>query len=188
MSLVPAAPRRGSDRDVPQHPADKALRALGPAHPATCPHGFAAPSPGCWQGRPTSASTPATPARGYAARGAGPECTDVLENRKRRPDAASGSDRVGAVELCSPKPVAGGFGEAEREGASVASGCGGEGAGLEVPEGGSEGNGVAGGVPKGGANPFRVPITIVGRRRFGGLGRDPARSRRVGRSKPASWL
>jgi hypothetical protein len=34
-----------------------------------------------------------------------------------------------------------GFGEAEREGASVASGCGGEGAGPEVPEGGSEGGG-----------------------------------------------
>jgi hypothetical protein len=27
------------------NPADKALRALGPARPATCPRGFAAPSP-----------------------------------------------------------------------------------------------------------------------------------------------
>jgi cyclic dehypoxanthinyl futalosine synthase len=65
----------------------------------------------------------------------------------------------GAGELCSPRTIAGGDGEAEREDASVASGCGGEGAGPEVPEGGSEGVGVAGGVPKGGANPFRVPIS-----------------------------
>ena len=37
-----------------------------------------------------------------------------------------------------------GFGEAEREGASAASGCGGEGAGPEVPEGGSERGGGGG--------------------------------------------
>src|ERR1700690_1156118 len=54
--------------------------------PPPAPRGYAAPSPGCWQGGPTSASAPATPARGYAARVAGPECTDVLEDRKRRPD------------------------------------------------------------------------------------------------------
>ena len=51
-----------------------------------------------------------------------------------------------------------GFGEVEREGASVASGCGGEGAGPEVPEGGSERGVVAGGGPKGEANPLRVPM------------------------------
>jgi len=44
----------------------------------------------------------------------------------------------GARRLCRRRTIAGGFGEAEREGASEASGCGGEGAGPEVPEGGSE--------------------------------------------------
>jgi hypothetical protein len=52
---------------------------------------------------------------------------------------------------------------AEREGASAASGCGGEGAGPEVPEGGSERGVVAGGGPKGGANPLRVPIAVKGK-------------------------
>jgi hypothetical protein len=53
------------------------------------------------------------------------------------------------------------FGEAEREGASVASGCGGEGAGPEVPEGGSErGGGGQVGRPKSGANPLRVSILM----------------------------
>jgi hypothetical protein len=47
--------------------------------------------------------------RGCAARVAGPECTDVLEDRKRRPDHhGQRPGRVGAGELCSPKPVAGG--------------------------------------------------------------------------------
>jgi len=36
---------------------------------------------------------PATPSRGCAARVAGPECTNVLEDRKRRPDAAPDPDR-----------------------------------------------------------------------------------------------
>ena len=71
----------------------------------------------------------------------------------------------GAGELCSRpaglRTIAGGFGEAEREGASVASGCGGEGAGPEVPEGGSERGVVAGGGPKGEANPLRVPISTT---------------------------
>jgi hypothetical protein len=94
------SPLRATRRQIRlREPADKpesmakALRALGPAHPATCPRGCAAPSPGRGQGGPTSAYTPATPARGCAARVAGPECTDVLEDRKRRPDAASGPDR-----------------------------------------------------------------------------------------------
>ena len=57
------------------------------------------------------------------------------------------------------RSVAGGFGEAEREGASEASGVGGEGVGPEVPEGGGEG--VAGweAGAEGEANPPRVPIT-----------------------------
>jgi len=67
-----------------------------------------------------------------------------------RSEPSQGShDRVGEGGLCpriggccrscqSWSQSAGGFGEAEREGASVASGCGGEGAGPEVPEGGSE--------------------------------------------------
>jgi hypothetical protein len=59
------------------------------------------------------------------------------------------------------RTIAGGFGEAEREGASAASGCGGEGAGPEVPEGGSERGVVAGGGPKGKANPFRVPMIPI---------------------------
>ena len=58
------------------------------------------------------------------------------------------------------RTIAGGFGEAEREGASVASGCGGEGAGPEVPEGGSERGGGGRGGPKGRANPLRVPISV----------------------------
>jgi hypothetical protein len=61
------------------------------------------------------------------------------------------------------RTIAGGNGEAEREGASAASGCGGEGAGPEVPEGGSERGVVAGGGPKGGANPLRVPIAVKGK-------------------------
>ncbi|MGA9656416.1 MAG: hypothetical protein WBV96_21140, partial [Polyangia bacterium] len=39
---------------------------------------------------------------------------------------------------CRRRTIAGGVGEAEREGASAASGSGGEGAGPEVSEGGSE--------------------------------------------------
>ena len=68
-------------------------------------------------------------------------------------------DARGAGELHLPHTIAGGYGEAEREGASAASGCGGEGAGPEVPEGGSERGG--GGGPKGGANPLRVPMMSV---------------------------
>jgi len=64
----------------------------------------------------------------------------------------------GAGELCSPRTIAGGHGEAEREGASVASGCGGEGAGPEVPEGGSERGGGGRWGPTGGGNPPRGPI------------------------------
>ena len=45
-------------------------------------------------------------------------------------------------------------GEAEREGASVASGCGGEGAGPEVPEGGSERGGGGGWGAEGRSEPF----------------------------------
>jgi RimJ/RimL family protein N-acetyltransferase len=56
------------------------------------------------------------------------------------------------------RTIAGGDGEAERGGASAASGCGGEGAGPEVPEGGSERGGGGGWGPKGGANPPRVPM------------------------------
>jgi hypothetical protein len=40
---------------------------------------------------------PATPSRGCAARVAGPECTNVLEDRKRRPDAAPDPDRRPSV-------------------------------------------------------------------------------------------
>jgi hypothetical protein len=47
-----------------------------------------------------------------------------------------------------------GYGEAEREGASVASGCGGEGAGPEVPEGGSERGGGGGWGAEGRSEPF----------------------------------
>jgi hypothetical protein len=72
ISQTFTASRRCTNRDAPSYTADK---------------------PGCWQGGPTSASTPATAARGCAARVAGPECTHVLEDRKRRPDAASGPDR-----------------------------------------------------------------------------------------------
>jgi hypothetical protein len=54
--------------------------------------------PGWRQGGPTSAyAAPAHPARGFAARVAGPECTHVLEDRKRRPDAAAGPDRRPSV-------------------------------------------------------------------------------------------
>jgi len=54
---------------------------------------------------------PPCPPRGYAARVAGPECTDVLEDRKRRPDGHGQRPiRVGAGGLCPPEPVAGGFG------------------------------------------------------------------------------
>jgi hypothetical protein len=70
----------------------------------------------------------------------------------------------GARRLCRRRTIAGGFGEAEREGASEASGCGGEGAGPEVPEGGSERGEVAGGGPKGEANPLRVPMRFDARR------------------------
>jgi glycine dehydrogenase len=48
--------------------------------------------------------------------------------------------------------------EAERKGASVARGCGGEGADPEVPEGGSERGGGGGWGPKGGASPLKDPI------------------------------
>jgi hypothetical protein len=65
----------------------------------------------------------------------------------------------GAGELCSPRTIAGGVGEAEREGASVASWRGGEGAGPEVPEGGSEWGGCGRVGPKCEANPLRVPIS-----------------------------
>jgi hypothetical protein len=58
----------------------------------------------------------------------------------------------------SRAPVAGGVGEAEREDASVARGWGGEGADPEVPEGEASGEEAAGGGPRGGANPPRVPI------------------------------
>jgi hypothetical protein len=51
----------------------------------------------------------------------------------------------GLVSESEPSPrKMPGFGEAEREGASVASGCGGAGAGPEVPEGGSERGGGGG--------------------------------------------
>jgi hypothetical protein len=56
-------------------------------------------------------------------------------------------------------------GEAEREGASVASGWGGEGAGPEVPEGGSERGGGGGWGAEGRSEPFQgshisVPLSL----------------------------
>ena len=67
----------------------------------------------------------------------------------------------GVCRLGRQRSIAGGFGEAEREGASEASGGGGTGAGPEVPEGESEGvaGRVAGAECK--ANPPGVPISIA---------------------------
>ena len=52
------------------------------------------------------------------------------------------------------RAIVGGYGEAEREGASAASGCGGGGAGPEVPEGGSERGGGGGWGAEGRSEPF----------------------------------
>ena len=67
--------------------------------------------------------------------------------------------RVDRAGLRPAESIAGGRGEAEREGASGASGCGGGGAGPEVPEGGSEGE-VAG---QGGVSRpfFSIPALAV---------------------------
>jgi len=73
--------------------ADKALRALGPARPATCP----AAAPRLRRAAGKEGREPDRNVLMYLRTGsAGPT------------DTASGLGRVGAGELCSPKPVAGG--------------------------------------------------------------------------------
>ena len=79
------------------------------------------------------------------------------------PTGSEGAGLVawGAGELCSPRTIAGGHGEAEREGVSGASEGGGEGVGPEFPKGGSAGEAGGGAGAEYGANPSRVPITVV---------------------------
>jgi hypothetical protein len=71
--------------------------------------------------------------------------------------------QVKREHLCA---ATGGHGEAEREGASAASGCGGEGAGPEVPEGGSERGGGGRWGAEGRSEPFQGSHDRVG---VGGL-------------------
>ncbi len=110
----PAAAYRHDDVRLYQ-PADKALRALGPAHPATCPRGFAAPSPERMaRPRRLASDCPPRPPRGFAARVAAPEHTWVCEERKRRRGKPDARRAWGAGELRSPRTITGGVGNPPR--------------------------------------------------------------------------
>jgi len=82
-------------------------------------------------------------------------------SRRAPPSGASGPTATLPAPRASRAPSLlaahhrGRDGEAEREGASVASGCGGEGAGPEVPEGGSERGGGGGWGAEGRSEPFQ---------------------------------
>jgi hypothetical protein len=91
-----------------------------------------------------------------------PQSEPVPSSREGSRPAQGSPDRVGEGGLSLPEPERGRDGETEREGASVASGCGGEGAGPEVPEGGSERGGGGGWGAEGRSEPSQGSHDRVG--------------------------